>query len=217
MPRERTKFTKSRPQSPDAPDASWRLFTGIAIDDAFRTSIESILALCAASDLPIRWISANAAHLTLQFIGEVPVERAELLRMAFPTAAAELHPFSLRGDGAGAFPNLRKPQIIWIGLRGDLNPLNRTHLAIGKFLARYDLVADEEREFRPHITLGRARRPLESPEINQLQALMRSDEVRAHLTAIEAPMQITAVHLYRSILSRDGARYEVVATSRFRK
>jgi 2'-5' RNA ligase len=215
MPRERTKFTKDRPKPIDAVDAPWRLFTGIAITPQFREPLEKLLAICSASDLPIRWIGANAAHLTLQFIGEVPVEQAELLRMAFPRAGAGLHPFSLRGDGAGAFPSLRKPQVIWVGLKGDLNPLNRTHVATGRFLGQYDLFEEEEREFRPHITIGRSRRSLESPEINNLVALMRSDAVKEQLVLLEEPMTVSAVHLFRSHLSKGGATYETVATARF--
>ena len=93
MPRERTKITKERPLPPDAIGAPWRLFTGIAISPQFREPLEKLLALCTATDLPIRWIGANAAHLTLQFIGDVPVEQAELLRMAFPQAGIFAGPF----------------------------------------------------------------------------------------------------------------------------
>jgi RNA 2',3'-cyclic 3'-phosphodiesterase len=213
MPRDRTKFTKARPPAAEAVDTPWRLFTAISIEPPHQEYIERILELARATELPIRWISASAAHLTLQFIGEVPPERGELLRMAFPAAAKGALPLSLSGDGAGAYPTSHKPQVIWIGLRGDLYRLNQLYLAVGAFLKNFGLSPDEQ-EFKPHITLGRTRQALQSPETNKVIALMRSEAVQQQLTELEAPMRITTVQLCRSYLETGGARHEIIATSK---
>jgi 2'-5' RNA ligase len=212
MPRERTKFTKARPADQSDIDAPWRLFVGIELPEAQTVQIQGILDIVTDIDLPIRWIAANAAHLTLHFIGEVPVETAELLRLAFAQAASGIGPFSLRGDGAGAFPALNKPQIVWLGLAGQLAELRRLHRATETFLLGYD-IETETREFRPHITLGRSRRPLESPETNALLTVMRSDAVRSHLANFEQPFAVESVALFRSHLSHEGSSYEIVARS----
>jgi 2'-5' RNA ligase len=44
---------------------------------------------------------------------------------------------------------------------------------------------------------------------------MRSGAVREQLSALEAPMTVEAVHLYRSHLTKDGARHEVIASASF--
>lgn len=214
MPRERRKITKERPVDPDSVEAQWRLFVAVDFPVSRREVLDELLDTVRATDLPFRWIGANAAHLTLHFIGDVPVETAELLRLAFSSAAVGTHPFSLKVDGAGAFPNLNKPQIVWLGLAGDIASLRRLHRASETFLLGFDIVT-EQREFKPHITLGRARQPLQSPEINALVSLMRSDLVQARLTELAEPFRIDHLTLYRSHLSHEGATYEPLATARF--
>src|SRR5215211_4715452 len=82
MPRDRAKFTKVRPVDPEAPEALWRLFVGFDFPEGHRTRLDKLLGIVHATDLPIRWIAANTAHMTLHFNGEIPGETAELLRLA---------------------------------------------------------------------------------------------------------------------------------------
>lgn len=213
MPRDRRKFTKERPPDPDSVDSRWRLFLAIDFPESHREKLDRLLAIVSASDLPIRWIGGNAAHMTLHFLGETEIEVAELLRMGISGATGGLTPFQLRVDGAGAFPNLTKPQIVWLGLDGELAALRRLHRATENFLLQFEIEA-EEREFRPHITLGRARQKLESPQINALVSLMRSVEVKQVLAELETPFEVDHVTLYRSHLSSAGSTYERLATGR---
>lgn len=210
MSQPRNKVTKERPVAPDSVEALWRIFIGIDFPETHRTLLASLLETVSASDLPIRWIGANAAHLTLHFIGEVPVETAELLRLGFAGAAGNTHRFSLSVDGAGAFPNLDRPQIVWLGLSGDIASLRRLHRANETFLLGFD-IDPEQRQFRPHITLGRARQTLQPAEINRLISLMRSKEVKAKLAELAEPFSVDHVTLYRSHLSHEGACHEVLA------
>jgi RNA 2',3'-cyclic 3'-phosphodiesterase len=213
MPREKRKFTKERPTDPDSVEAQWRLFVAVDFPESRKAVLDELLANVREANLPIRWIGANAAHLTLHFIGDVPVETAELLRLAFSSAAGGTHPFSLKVDGAGAFPNLNKPQIVWLGLAGDIASLRRLHRASETFLLGFDITT-EQREFKPHITLGRARQPLQSPEINALISQMRSETVQSRLTELAEPFRVDHLTLYRSHLSHEGATYEPLATAR---
>ena len=213
MPRDKAKFTNTRPDSLDALPDLWRIFVGIDFPDSHRALLAHLLDVVSRSDLPIRWIGANTAHLTLQFIGEIPVESAELLRLGFSGAGHGMRPFELVVDGSGAFPNLDKPQIIWLGLAGDIASLRRLHRASETFLLSFD-IETEDRQFQPHITLGRTRQSLQSPEINSLIRLMRSNEVRDILAALANPFLVDQLTLYRSHLSHQGASYEPLARSR---
>lgn len=213
MPRDRRKITKERPPDPDAVDTRWRLFIAVDFPESRRERLEKLLEIVSASDLPIRWISANAAHMTLHFLGETEIENAELLRMAFGGATGGMGPFQLRVDGAGAFPDLTKPQVIWLGLAGNVQSLRRLHRATENFLIKFEIEA-LEREFKPHITLGRTRQKLESPQINALVSMMRSPEVKSILTELEEPFEIDHVTLYRSHLSPSGSTYEPLAIAK---
>ena len=64
------------------------------------------------------------------------------------------------------------------------------------------------------VLTGRTRQALQSPEINTLVALMRSDDVQAKLTALAEPFTVERVTLYRSHLSHEGASHEVLASAR---
>ena len=213
MPRDRHKFTKERPPDPDAVDTRWRLFIAIDFPQSHQGRLGRLLEVVAAADLPIRWIGANVAHMTLHFLGETDIEMAELLRMGFPSATGGQRQFTLRIDGAGAFPNLDKPQIVWLGLAGDVSSLQSVHRATGDFLRQFE-IEPEDRPFKPHITLGRTRQKLESPQINVLITLMRSPEVKSLLTELEPPFTVDRLTLYRSHLSTSGSTYETLATAR---
>lgn len=213
MPRDRRKFTKERPPDPDAVDTRWRLFIGIDFPESHQAHLARLIEIVSATELPIRWIGANAAHMTLHFLGETEIEVAELLRLGFGGANGDAHPFQLRIDGAGAFPSLNKPQVVWLGLDGDLASLRRLHRSTETFLLQFE-IEPEERQFRPHITLGRTRRSLESPEINDLLSLMRSPEVKGILTELEAPFTVEHITFFRSHLSPSGSTYEPLATGR---
>jgi RNA 2',3'-cyclic 3'-phosphodiesterase len=189
------------------------LFIGIDFPESHQRLLSDLLEIVSRENLPIRWISANAAHLTLQFIGEIPVESAELLRLGFAGAGRGVHPFKLTVDGSGAFPNLDKPQVIWLGLAGDIASLRRLHRATETFLLSFD-IETEDRQFKPHITLGRTRQSLQSPEINTLIRVMRSSAVQSKLKELAAPFAVSTITLYRSHLSHEGASHEPLAVAR---
>ena len=107
-----------------------------------------------------RWTARDRWHLTLLFLGAVPEDVVPALTCALGTAVATAPALTLRLAGAGRFGPVRRPQVFWAGLDGDVPPL----LALAERLARAAHELDlgvEDRPFRPHLTLGRwaPRRP----------------------------------------------------------
>nr|WP_240619753.1 RNA 2',3'-cyclic phosphodiesterase [Blastococcus sp. TF02-8] len=103
-----------------------------------------------------RWGPPERWHLTLLFLGRVPDGLVPaLVRAATPAVAATPH-LTLRLAGGGRFGSLRRPQVAWAGLDGDVAPL----VALAGRLAdaaRGLGLEVEDRPFRPHLTLGRWR------------------------------------------------------------
>ena len=66
----------------------------------------------------------------------------------------------LRLAGAGRFGSVRRPQVFWAGLDGDVAALVELANRLAK-AARALHLPVEDRPFRPHLTLGRwaPRRP----------------------------------------------------------
>lgn len=79
---------------------------------------------------------------------------------ALGKAVATAPAMTLRLAGAGRFGPVRRPQVFWAGVDGDVAPL----VSLAERLARAARALDlpvEDRPFRPHLTLGRwpPRRP----------------------------------------------------------
>ena len=103
-----------------------------------------------------RWTAPSRWHLTLLFLGDVPVPSLDPLTAAVAPAVAGAAPMSLQLAGAGRFGSRRRPAVCWAGVAGDLVEL--TALA-GRLVgaARAVGLPVEDRPFRAHLTLGRWR------------------------------------------------------------
>ena len=113
-------------------------------------------------------MAADRWHLTLLFLGAVPEDVVPALVSATGDAVDRAPAMSLRLAGAGRFGPVRRPQVFWAGLDGDVGPL--VDLAGRLASAARELgLPVEERPFRPHLTLGRwaPRRPADGnlPEV----------------------------------------------------
>ena len=150
----------------------------------------------------ISWVPEDRLHLTMEFLGEQPESGVPELTAALSRAIERHAPVSLALHGLGAFPNLRAPNIVWMGVEADpkLELLQHDLARVCSELG-YELDA---RAFRPHITLGRAR------------ARLKGDAARALATAARAVdfagvVEVKTVDLMESRLLPSGARYSVLA------
>ena len=111
----------------------------------------------AGSAVPLRWVPAEQRHLTLAFYGEVPDARVPDLSARLERAAGRSAPAQLALAGAGTFPGRRtNARVLWVGLVGELAELTRLAeraVAAGRRAG----LALEDRPFRAHLTLARAR------------------------------------------------------------
>lgn len=201
------------------PDTPWRLFIAVPLPDAVRQQVAEIVAHLAGTELPARWVDAANGHLTLHFIGETEPEMAELLRMAMGVAIAPHAPFDLRTAEPGAFPSLRRPRVLWLGLWGPTHKLESLYNDIGDFLDDFGLEI-EDAEFHPHITLGRIR-DTDGVKVGSLPDLVRDAFVALQTNGLagstqQVPFPVTEIQLMRSHLQQDGPHYEVLATYHLR-
>ncbi|HEV2074239.1 MAG TPA: RNA 2',3'-cyclic phosphodiesterase [Thermomicrobiales bacterium] len=208
----RQRFVRERPPE-ESEDTPWRLFIAVPLPDEVRAVVARIIADLRGNDWPIRWTDPDNAHLTLHFLGDTAPENAELLRLALGEAIAPHAAFDLRTADLGAFPSIKRPRVLWLGLWGPAHRLDTIRNDIGSLLQSFEVELDEK-EFRPHITLGRVRdsrtirvRDLPGTIRTRFEELATSGEV-THEKPV--PFPVREVHLVRSHLSREGARYEVI-------
>ncbi len=158
----------------------------------------------------IQWARPDGMHLTLKFLGNIPVSRVAPLAECLGPVVAKAQPFPLQLAELGMFPNHRAPRVLWAGTSGDLEALSNLQQAAENAITGLGHQA-EERPFRPHITLGRPRRSL-------------SDTRRARIgqavseLAPPTPVvwKVESVEVMQSELHPSGARYTVLASLDFR-
>lgn len=157
------------------------------------------------SQRAVRWTAVNSIHLTLKFLGDTSEELIPTIESALRTAVKGQSPFGLQISGAGSFPNLRKPRVVWAGLSGDLAALTRLQTAVEANIAPLGYPA-EDRPFVPHLTLGRAR---QTASITALAAL--GEQIKQANVGMLAQWEANEVYLMRSELKPTGAIYTQLA------
>jgi len=157
----------------------------------------------------VRWAPVKNIHLTLKFLGDVSESNLKVLYEIMKKEAEKQKVFEIRVSGLGAFPSINRPRVIWVGVQSppDLAAVQR---AIDLETARLGYTS-EEREFSPHLTLGRISRSASSEEAGQIGATLGSMKVGDLGSSL-----IQAVHFYRSDLNPEGAIYTKLYSAPFR-
>jgi RNA 2',3'-cyclic 3'-phosphodiesterase len=182
---------------------TFRAFIAVDLSPEIRMEIEALVARLRR--MPgqecMRFVSASGIHLTLRFLGDIPAEMGDRLEEALERAAAARTAINVRIRGAGCFPDLRRPRVIWVGLeepRGELTALQR---AIEAECVALGLPV-EDRPFSPHLTLGRVRRESGADAASFVRSVLE------HEQAVDlGEMTVDSVHLFRSDLRPTGAEY----------
>ena len=184
-----------------------RLFFAVELSPGARRLLESALREFAASGADAKWVTPDAMHLTLAFLGEVRPERLDSLRGAASRAAAGKAAYKLSLSGLGAFPSWKAARVVWAGIDAGADATKRLADDLRAALKEEGFPV-EEREFVPHATIGRLRssRKLESLAA-AAQAWARGPQARWEQTG----GTVDAFALVQSTLTPRGPRYEDVA------
>ena len=141
-----------------------RSFLAIELPSAIAKGIERVQDDLKRSHADVRWVEPGRIHLTLKFFGNIDEEACDGIVDAVGKAVSEVKPFSLTVKGLGAFPSIRNPRVIWLGVEDGGGVLKPLQGAVEKNLGRIGYPG-EEREFKPHLTLGRVRSGKGKPEL----------------------------------------------------
>ncbi len=149
---------------------------------------------------PVRWVDVQKMHLTLKFLGDISKENIGMVEKILLSEGVKRPVMEIGIGGIGAFPKIRHPRVIWIGVEApaDLFDLRR---GIEDGVARLGYNYDKY-EFTPHLTLGRISRKASARDIRTVGNVLHDFKV-----GFIGVARIEAVHLYRSDLSPDGAKY----------
>lgn len=152
----------------------------------------------------VKPVRLEGLHITLKFTGGTDSDLVPLLLDAMREAVAEVSPFEIELRGLGAFPNTRRPSVIWVGV------VNREPLA--EIAERLETLvtplgfARENRSYKPHLTLARINRK-PPPGLGEL--------FESHQTTDFGRVAVEGIQLYQSETSPGGARYMVMGEAEF--
>ena len=153
----------------------------------------------------VRWVAPENIHITLKFLGDVDADRMSDLRGALGDACVGIAPFTLTLGGAGVFPNTHRPNVVWIGARGQIEVATRLAQRIDDACAALGFVR-EERLFAPHLTLGRVKRDASPSERQLIGALMENAKI-----GVLGEVRVERVSVMKSELKPTGSVYARLA------
>jgi 2'-5' RNA ligase len=179
-----------------------RLFLALnlpaAVRDAAHAAAEPLRALAPG----LAWTAAEKLHLTVKFLGEQPEGAVAPLVEALGGVVRQHAPAALGVGRVGAFPNWRRPRVLWLGVRPEPR-LELLHHDVETACAALGHPV-EGRPFRPHVTLARVRPRSEGLDVRALAQAARGVHFRAEVEA-------TTLDLMLSAPAPGGTRYTPLA------
>lgn len=139
--------------------SSKRLFIGVQVSSKLQADLKQVFQKLKISaqthDYNIRWSPEENWHITLQFLG--PTEDALITKIneAIDQVASTYSSFTVRASGVGGFPEERRARVIYAGVSRTQELLD-LQSSIEAATAPLGF-KPEDREYSPHITLGRLR------------------------------------------------------------
>jgi len=183
-----------------------RCFIAVELPEEIKAALSRLQAqLKSGAQFPVKWVDPYSIHLTLKFLGNVNADMTSQITEAMKEGAQGVSPLHLEIKDLGVFPNLRRVQVVWVGVSGDLDKLRQLQRDIESALARLGF-APEGRAFTPHLTLARVRERASPDERQRLGELIAGTKFEA-----ENAFPVEAVSLMRSQLTREGAIYSKIS------
>jgi len=177
-----------------------RSFISIDLDDEkILSQVESIMSSLLSLGGDLKRVERENIHLTLKFLGIVRASKLEEVKSAL--AKVTFPPFSLEIKGAGAFPNLKRMNVIWVGIGDGWSQVELIFEQTEKLLHQLGF-SRETRAFSPHITVARVKSGRKRDEIAAFLGHL-TDESFGNFT-------VENIRLKQSILSPSGPKYSTL-------
>lgn len=133
-----------------------RTFVAVEMPDPVREQFRDVEDRLRRADAHVKWVEPQNIHVTLKFLGDVAEDRIEKIFQSVEEGTQGLASFDIRLSQLGAFPNLRQPRVVWIGVEEGKEQLAELQKRVEDSIARQGFPR-EKRKFSPHLTIGRVK------------------------------------------------------------
>ncbi|MBS3739825.1 RNA 2',3'-cyclic phosphodiesterase [Candidatus Bipolaricaulota bacterium] len=151
----------------------------------------------------VKWVSRENLHVTLKFLGDVDRSQVTEIKERARGTAGRLDTFEVTIDKLGGFPKIDFPKVIWLGSESPPNEIFRLHKDLEESLISLGFER-ENRDYVPHITLGRTKE--EDP--NKVEKL--GTNLQKLDLDVDWQFKIEELTLMESKLKSDGPVYNPV-------
>jgi len=176
-------------------DGEGRVFIAIDIDKEVQQRLAEIQGKLQKCDADVRWVAPENIHLTLRFLGYV--SHPESIFKATEDSVCDIEPFKLFLSKIGVFPDLKRPRVIWAGIK-ESKILSVISQNLSGHLEQCGF-PEEKRDYRPHLTLGRMR------STKNKERLIRA--IKANENWDGGTLMVEKIKVMKSILKPEGAQY----------
>ena len=175
-----------------------RAFLSIDIEDqSLLSQIQNIQQKLDLSAAKMKIVKSENIHFTLLFFGDTPLKRLDQIQTSLERI--DITPFEIEIAGVGAFPNRRRPRIIWIGVAHNASKVLSLKDEIDSSLLELDY-QPEKRKYTPHATIARVRHVKDSKRI--------ADNLEYLSNEVIGTMSVNKVTMMKSTLTPSGPIYE---------
>jgi 2'-5' RNA ligase len=182
-----------------------RLFLAINVDPEVRRAVVEASAPLRAVAPKLGWVREPNVHLTLKFLGDHSESLAAEVTAAMQRVAERHRPVDVELGGVGAFPNFRRPRVVWIGV-SPAPKLELLHHDVECAAKELGFSLDG-RPFRPHLTLARVK-----PRAVDAVTLRALDRAAKQIDYTEE-IVINSIDLMQSELGPGGSRYRLLSSA----
>lgn len=177
------------------------MFVAIPLEQGIRTQLDNFVKNVQCAPDGIKWVGVENYHLTIKFLGEVPSEKAVVVKEKLGELSSRFKKFTSSILGMGAFPSLDRPVVIWAGVSEGNERVIEIAQSVDDALEPLGFKR-EERAFHPHVTLGRVRRGF--PVSKTGFSLSETDKTKFFGT-----QEVQQFQLIQSQLQSTGPVYQV--------
>jgi 2'-5' RNA ligase len=187
-------------------DEQIRSFIAIELPEEVKSGLHRLQAELTLPQYSfVKCVAPQGIHITLKFLGNVPSQKITEITKVMEHASRGVSSFQLQITDVGAFPNMRQPRVLWVGIKGELDKLAAWQKRIDDGLVPLGFTR-ETRPFTPHLTLARVRENCSPGDRRGLGELVTKTHVE-----IDYAITVNSLSLIKSQLLPTGAVYSRLA------
>lgn len=146
----------------------------------------------------VSWTKPGNIHLTLKFLGDTDEKIIDEIATELQQIVKDRASFKININGAGVFPNFKRPRVIWVGARSEGKQLQELAAKVQDCMENFGF-EKERRRFSAHLTLGRVK------DTKGIEAVM--EQLKSYENFEMGSFDVKQFYLIKSELHSAGAIY----------